>query len=170
MKEKYSASAIANYFIKKGTEENVPGMTQMKIQKLVYMAYGFSLSLFNLDIIGGEDVKAWEHGPVIPSLYHSLKSYGRNVVSNPIEETYDEFDGGGATTPEVDPNDEDTLSVLDAVWRLYRHKSAAELRNLTHEQNTPWSMNYREHERNVVIPRSHIKAFYDVLFDKVVKQ
>lgn len=167
MREKYSASTIANYFIERGLQDHIQGMTQMKIQKLVYLAYGFCMSLFNTDIIGGEDVQAWRHGPVIPSLYHSLKSYGHSDINDLITETYDEFNGGGATTPLVDRNDNDILAALDLVWRLYKDKSAADLRNLTHESDTPWSINYRENLRNTIIPREQIKAFYDVLFEKV---
>ena len=167
MNEKYSASTIANYFIERCTAEHVTGMTQMKIQKLVYLAQGFSLALFNADILGGEDVAAWKHGPVIPSLYHSLKSYGNSVVNELITETYEEFDGGGAVIPKIDSGDDETRATLDIIWRLYKNKTAAELRNLTHEKNTPWALSYCDGERNTVIPRYRIKGFYDVLFEKI---
>lgn len=42
----HTATSIANFFIQKGMEDRKP-VDQMKIQKLVYFAHGWSLAIAN---------------------------------------------------------------------------------------------------------------------------
>jgi uncharacterized phage-associated protein len=50
-------------------------MSNLKLQKLMYYAQGFSLVLFNKPLFP-ERIEAWIHGPVIPAVYHKYKGYG----------------------------------------------------------------------------------------------
>lgn len=168
---KYSSSAIANYFIRKAREDNVRDLTQLKLQKLVYIALGWALSLANTDIVGGDDVEAWQYGPVIPNLYHSIKHFRNDNIVEPIPGWFSVIDDDGnevsAPVPdEVSNDDEDVLEVLEAVWDVYKDKTANELVNITHRHNTPWKMYYKSGKRNIDIPKEDIKAFYDALREK----
>src|SRR5687768_9300066 len=83
----YNATSIANFFIQKGIEAGNP-IDQMKVQKLVYFAHGWYLAITNQPLIN-EAIEAWRFGPVIPSLYHSLKHSGNQAITHTIDEQTD---------------------------------------------------------------------------------
>lgn len=60
----YPAIAIANYFLKLGKERGI-AINPMKLNKLVYLAHGWHLALYDLSLID-EMVEAWtfEHKSV----------------------------------------------------------------------------------------------------------
>lgn len=49
-------------------------MSLLKLIKLVYLAYGWSIALDYR--LFDEPIVAWKHGPVIRSLYHEFKHFG----------------------------------------------------------------------------------------------
>ena len=79
---KDNALSIANYFIDLANEDNEP-IRPLKLMKLVYIAYGYALALLNRSIIDYrfDKVEAWKFGPVIPSVYHSFKIYGKKPIT-----------------------------------------------------------------------------------------
>jgi uncharacterized phage-associated protein len=171
VQEKYSAAHIANFFIEKSMQEGIGDMTPMKVQKLAYMAQGWALAMLDIDIIGGEDIQAWQHGPVITSLYHSLKHYKSMPVQNLIEEdlSIDGVNKSGTCSeiPQIPASDTSLIQLLNAIWENYRDYTPSELRELTHRHDAPWSMHYKEGEHNTIIAKESIKAFYEILQDKV---
>lgn len=171
IREQYSPEAVANFFIEQAKKDGVTDLTQMKLHKLVYYAYGWALSLLNTDILGGKEVQAWQHGPIIPSLYYTLKHYKNSPITDVITGYFSVLDDDGEPMgdpePEtIDESDLRTRAVLAAVWDVYKENTAIQLRNSTHEDNTPWKMVYKKGVRDIVIPRHIVKAFFDVLRDK----
>lgn len=134
----YTPQDIANYFLDRA-EENGEKITAMKLQKLVYIAYGWYLALKG-ERLFVEQIEAWQHGPVIPSLYHEFKRFR----GSPIEgrATLYDYDSNDSYIPGVDQGDEDTLSILARVWNIYHPFSGWALRNKTHEKGTPWEQVY----------------------------
>ena len=76
-----SAIIIANQFIERAKRDGVV-LTNMQLQKLVYIAHAWALALDQGLIY--EPVEAWLWGPVIPSLFHNLGRYGAGEVTSPI--------------------------------------------------------------------------------------
>lgn len=117
------AKKIARWFLSKGT------MSPKKIQKLVYYAYAWYLTLMNerveeLDYrLFDEEIKAWAHGPVVYSIY---QEYRKHRFLQVPKVTVDESE-----------YDEDTLDVLNQVWDVYGHYTANELESITHQEE-PW--------------------------------
>ena len=72
----YDAATVANRFIELAESDSGRRLTPMQLIKLTYIAHGFSLAIKNRPLLD-ESVEAWRYGPVIPSLYRKLKSYGR---------------------------------------------------------------------------------------------
>ena len=90
----------------------------MKLQKFCYYSQGYSLAegkeLFP------EDFQAWQHGPVIPELYHKYKHLQWRQIS-------DEFD-----TPQCD-----SITFLQDIVSAYGRYDGAALSTMTHRES-PW--------------------------------
>lgn len=118
--------AAANYFLARGREDRVP-IDPLKLQKLVYFAHGWHLTVTGEPLID-EYVEAWPYGPVIPTIYHTFKHFGNSPITELAEI------GGVAPMP----SDLNTLSVLDKVWEKYGRHSGIQLSNLSHAIGSPW--------------------------------
>lgn len=128
------AGAVANYFLDKAAEEG-RSLTPMQLIKLVYVAHGWHLAVFEKPLIS-EPVSAWRYGPVIQSLYHQLKQYGRG----PITGRASTFEG---RTPILDASPE-SQALLDRVWQIYGRYTGSQLMNLTHTAGTPWWVTWEQ--------------------------
>ena len=68
---------IANAFLKKAKQSEI-GVTQMKLQKLVYIAHGWTLALSAKPLVNQEP-EAWDRGPVFPELRDHVKKLGQQA-------------------------------------------------------------------------------------------
>lgn len=116
---------IADFFLSK------KALSPKKVQKLVYYAYAWYITLYNEDpdnieqVLFQEEPEAWMHGPVFPSLYQKYKEYGWREI--PKKSLFQR--------PEIDS---DSLkSFLNDVWNKYGKFSADELEFMTHQEE-PW--------------------------------
>jgi len=161
---RYRVSEIANYFLRKGEKEGI-AITNMKLQKLVYIAQGWYLALQGNPLFG-EEIQAWQHGPVIPSLYHTFKMFGRTPITNRAYEF--DFESEELAEPRVERSDRETRSILDKVWEVYKGFTPVALRKMTHTEGTPWSQTYEDGCMGKAIPVDIIKAHYTAYLQKLV--
>ena len=162
----FSVQAIANYFIRRGREDQNP-ITHMKVQKLSYIAHGWCLALMERPLIS-DPVEAWEYGPVYSSLYQELKEYGRVPIQEEIKTliySKNSLDRKPASI-ENECDDEKELSetreLLDKIWQVYEPYQALQLSMMTHEEGTPWyTVNSKfPHVRNRHIPNTLIETHF----------
>lgn len=119
----------------------------MQLLKLVYLAHGWNLAITNESLIN-DRVEAWEYGPVIPNLYHSLKTYGAGKVTAPLKGltpplgktlltmTWDEMK---ANTKEYTADfSRPEMDLIDRILDVYGGLRAYQLSALTHKEGTPW--------------------------------
>jgi len=142
----YSANAVANAFISLAKREG-KALTNMQVQKLVYISQGFSLALLGRSLFK-DDAHAWQWGPVIPKLYKALQKYGNKEVTELIENVSDPV-----------PDNSDECALIKEVWGAYGEFSGAKLSALTHQEGTPWSLTW-EQNRFGVIPLDVITEHY----------
>ena len=154
--EIYKPSHIANYFLKRADSEGLE-ITILKLLKLVYIGYGWVLALTDRKLFE-EDIQAWQHGPVIPSLYNEFKHFGRKpITSFATDFDLETFE---LCVPEIDKDDEDVLLILGRVWDIYHKFTASALRNKTHESGTPWTETYTEDGETKIISTPLIKEHF----------
>jgi uncharacterized phage-associated protein len=121
----------------------------MKLQKLCYYAQGYLLAqgreLF------AEDFEAWQHGPVVPSLYQRYRDYGWRSI--------------GEDVPPVTPGElDETLNqeVSDIVAAYGRYDGAA-LSTMTHRE-LPWMQARGDlpesHASNALIGKESMRTFF----------
>jgi uncharacterized phage-associated protein len=139
-----TASDVAKYFLTLSEPEEGDQVSNLKLQKLVYYAQGFHLALYDAPLFR-DDIQAWDHGPVVASLYHSYKEHGSGGIPVPSD-----FDASAAL-------DEKERNLLDEVWNVYGQFSAWKLRNMTHEE-PPWRDTPKG--RGSVIDREALRAYF----------
>jgi uncharacterized phage-associated protein len=124
----YDARQVANYFIDRSQDDKIP-ITPLKLQKLVYLAHGWSLALRGEPLIS-QKPEAWKYGPVIPDLYHAFKKFGGSPVR-------DKAPFAVVGKKEFSLADR---QLLKSVWERYKGLSAGQLSTLTHEPGSAWQM------------------------------
>lgn len=142
---KYLPSHIANYILWRAHKENrEEDITPMKLIKLVYFCYAWYLTLHEKKLFS-EQVQAWKHGPVIPSIYHEFKRYGNSSIKTySVEYDIESEKKSDLKYPIIAQDDLDTLKILDAVWENYKDKNGWELREITHQPSSPWHYAYQQ--------------------------
>lgn len=142
---KITAKEIAKYFLTFTNEDCGDTISNLKLQKLVYYAQGFHLALHGVTLFE-DKIYAWQHGPVVDTLYHDYKEFGSN----------------GIPVPEIDLTvySEQVKELLNDVYEIYGQFSAWKLRNMTHEE-TPWM----ETPLNSEITTESLKRFFMTRID-----
>ncbi len=142
------AIQVAKYFVDMANEKEYTGITPLKLIKMVYIAHGWMLALYDKSLII-EPVEAWKYGPVIHSLYKEVKSFGSQQVSN-IDDKY-------SFTP-----DEEQKSIMIQTYENYHNLAASQMIDLTHKDGTPWEQVYSG-ELYEEIDNEIIKEYYKKL-------
>lgn len=119
---------VARYFLYRATEVG-DLITNLKMQKLVYYAYAWTLVKHG-ERLFEEPIQAWPNGPVVPSLYRQLKQYGYSPIG-------EEFIDAGSEEELLARFPPDVLETLAEVYENYGTKSAFELVVSTHHEK-PW--------------------------------
>lgn len=114
---------VAAYILSKADIDEGDGITHLKLQKLLYYCQGFALVLLKRPLFDNH-IEAWQHGPVVPDVYHAFKKYGSDIIK-------DSFSG------EVSSLTSEEKTLIDDVYDVYGGYSAFKLRNLTHSE-PPW--------------------------------
>ncbi len=96
-------------------------ITNLKLQKLLYYIQGWYLGICKKPLFQ-ENFEAWIHGPVIPEVYHTYKSYRWNPISEEISKI--EFDS------DIEKH---IISILD----IYGIETGWALERMTHLEQ-PW--------------------------------
>lgn len=159
----YSPAAVANAFLDIA-EKQGKQLDHMKIQKLVYLAHAWNLTLNSRPLINGY-VEAWKFGPVIPELYQQCKHFGSNNITEKIIE-YATSSGLSARVPEIPKVDRETWALLDRVWEVYGQFTALQLSSITHQGGTPWYETWEENKDDygfAPIPARRIVEHYNQL-------
>ena len=140
-----SVHKVAEYLLAKADESVGDGISNLKLQKLVYYAQGSHLALHGQPLFRAP-IEAWEHGPVVPELYHAYKHYGSGNIPAP-----DAFD--------PDAYDARSVALLDEVYDVFGQFSAWKLRNMTHEER-PWIEAYQNGDGGRVISHASMRAYF----------
>lgn len=146
-----TSSDIAKYFLAKANADTGDLVSNLKLQKLVYYAQGFSLAILDVPLFD-EDIEAWMHGPVVPDLYREYKEFGSGAI--PTENL--DLDRSMFSVEQKD--------VLDQVYEQYGQFSAWKLREMTHKE-APWKNNYDPYSGRITIPQNEMKEYFKTLVD-----
>jgi len=150
--ETYDERAVANKILQLSKSKDLP-ITSMQLLKLVYLAHGWSLVLFDRPIIS-EAPQAWQYGPVYPRIYKSVKKSGSSAVTELITNK----ENGDVYFPhDMTANQ---LSFLDSIINSYGKMRAFDLSAITHRDGTPWAKTFHDIGKYQDIPIDFMREHF----------
>ena len=149
----HDARSVANELISRANETG-KSITPLQAIKLTYYCHAWMLAFHDRPLVE-DSVEAWQYGPVISSVYHSLKRYGKGPIDFEIGVRDEKYD-------------RDERGVIDLIYEHYGELSGLQLSAMTHKPGTPWYQVWTSHGReewdmwrtNAVIPNSIIMKYY----------
>ena len=142
-----SVNDVADFFLAQMSEECGDTISNLKLQKLVYYAQGFHLAVTDKPLFV-EKIKAWDHGPAVPQLWHRFKQYGAGSIPKPAQVDFSVFS-------------ESQKELLSEVYRIFGQFSAWKLRNMTHIE-PPW----KDTKTGEVITHKAMKEYFKTKVNK----
>ena len=112
----YDANDVALWILAEAKKQGIC-MTHMKLQKLLYYAQAYHIAITG-NTLFRNPIFAWQHGPVVPDVYHSFSKFGNSLIHN----------------INVIAAPEPFNALIAALVRDKGHLSAHELRYLTHNE------------------------------------
>lgn len=138
----YNAIDVAKYVVTKCENESCP-ISNLQLQKILY--YIQKEYLQGDDIAFGDNIEAWQFGPVVPDVYYAFSGFG----SMPITMKY-RF--------EITQKDKDKF---DPIIEAKRCLNPWDLVEDTHKADGPWQKIYGKdgHGNRKIIPLDVIKKY-----------
>lgn len=145
-----NAKDAARLFVQLGTlqaeSESGDGMTNLRVNKLLYFAQGYSLAKYGKPLFN-EQIEAWDHGPVVPSVYHAYKGFGKNVIED--------------TSPQRELFSDENYNILLNIYSAARSISTKGLVDYTHKKDAPWyDVYYTKNNKGGIIPQEDIRRYF----------
>jgi len=151
----YSALAVANKFLELAEACNDRTLTPMKLQKLIYFAHAWHLHYFNGEPLINDKICAWKYGPVIESVYHEFKRFGKQPISGPALILQPKPNAKGNfgfefVKPEIRPDDTVENEYIRQLWEFYKGYDALSLSNMSHDPSGPWARAFDPTKNNEI--------------------
>lgn len=127
------AKALANLLLDWGDADAVQ-ISPMKLQKLVFFLHADFLVKHGRALIK-QEFEAWDHGPVIPSLYAEFKRFKNKAITTRAE-AFDPLQA--ATITAACDLDADDLRLVRELYDFYKKLSAFELSRRSHDFDGVW--------------------------------
>lgn len=138
-----TATQIAQFFLHHAYDGEKDQVSNLKLQKLLYYAQGYSLALLNKPLFK-EPIQCWTHGPVVESVYHQYKVFGKRFITS-------------TQVMDLSIFNSDEMAILTLVANEYGQYSAWKLREMTHDE-APWCYAYDTYM--TVIPNVEIQQYF----------
>lgn len=126
-----------------GVIQNLPKITQLTLQKLLYYVQGLT-SFIKEEPAFNETICNWAYGPVVKEIYDIYKEYGANEIIQ-------------AKDIKLSPCIEE---IIEVVVRDYGKFNPSALIELTHEE-TPW----KSTKKNDIIDFESIKNYFKAVYN-----
>lgn len=137
----YDPRAVANVMLNFADAEGLR-ITNLKLQKLLYLAHGYSLIREGRALIKG-GFEAWAYGPVSRTAYNAFKKFD----DLPISERARKFDPINQRHSEIDVEIEQAaVFIVEEVVRYFGSWHEFDLVEFTHRPGTPWDITIKNAE------------------------
>ncbi|EAB5332913.1 DUF4065 domain-containing protein [Campylobacter jejuni] len=148
---------VAKYLITINEQKNKDesnSLSKLKLQKLLYYSQGYYSAIYDKPLFD-EEIRAWEHGPVVKEVYDHFKNLEGNTIHFNEENTLNEQELKNMSLEEKE--------IIDEVYELMGQYSAWKLRDKTHNE-LPWLETYDEKyktdEQKNIISKEKIRKYF----------
>ncbi|WP_309665567.1 type II toxin-antitoxin system antitoxin SocA domain-containing protein [Tabrizicola sp.] len=141
----YDARQVANWFVTRAQRDGRV-LSIMSLLKLTYISHGWHLEMRDTPLFPNR-IEAWQHGPVIPDVYHDFRRQGIDVTSV----------SSAVPTPELD---QWTAGLLEQIYANYGNLTPFRLSDLTHVHGGPWDLARQTGGWYAPIPDDMIRQHY----------
>lgn len=139
---KTTASNVAKIIINFSNPSFGDGITNLKLQKLLYYSQGAFLAIKDKKLFK-DNIVAWQYGPVVPSVYVKYKQYENGIINRDNHSDFKALSKSG-------------MELLREVYDTFGQFSAIRLMNMTHSES-PWL----DVDMNDVINPKEIKKYFE---------
>ncbi|MBS7810260.1 Panacea domain-containing protein [Roseococcus pinisoli] len=129
----YEARALTNRLLDLADMQGL-SLTHMALHKVAYFAHGWRLAE-RAEPLVSELFEAWEHGPVLSSVYGAFKGSGRAPVTTRAERFDPVTQIKAVAAAEFLAED---VKFLGDIVRAYGRLDALALSDMTHKAGGPW--------------------------------
>jgi len=146
--------AVTNYILGKLRKHGIYDITNLKLQKVLYLAYALHLCLYNEDLFKSP-IHAWQIGPVVPNIYKEFKGFGRTPITRKASILKDN-NTGEVWFPELPKHFEKRALIVACT--AHGEEIAWNLVDIIHGENSAWKKNYVDGKNHIIIPKEDIYA------------
>lgn len=143
----YDINQIADYFIEKVDQNSGDTITNLKLQKLLYFAWGWYLTLHKQELFEGCP-ESWRYGPVFSKIYQRFDGRSNRPITGE-----DMLTVCGGIEREVQ-------EFLDDIWVEYGQYTAEKLANITHD-DPAWLQGQKQGYRQPMMRDTVVRYFKD---------
>ena len=161
MSGNYPVEAVVNSILQEAENRGIL-LTHMKLQKLLYLAYGYYTGLVG-EPLADEDFEAWQFGPVSSTVYQEFKDCGGRIIdAGRRMKRFSWDDDDDAEPPMLPAADAKAARIMNFVFDTYGAKTAVYLSDLTHKEGSPWDQATSNGplRRNTKIDNELIKVYF----------
>lgn len=143
------AKGVAQYLLKKAASQDFGELlSNMKLQKLLYYCQGMYYAAYNKPLFN-EKINAWQYGPVVPEIYHQLKTNGVSGIEPSFFPYFSE-----------DLLSDEQKDIIDDVFDYFGQFSAFKLMEMTHSE-VPWMQTSINDEIGQELMGNYFKQFLE---------
>lgn len=153
--------SIANHLL---DQADIKGLevTNLALNKILYFCHAWRLAQFKQPLLS-TTFEAWDHGPVIPSVYHQFKRYKNAPITSRAEMIDLETGEDVVARPSLTSEEKE---YLDRMLEFYGVRTGSTLRNMSHEVGAPWDqVRQTAPEPGMVIPDRIIEEYFSYRWD-----
>lgn len=146
----YDSRSVTNFILDICDEQNIE-VSNMALNKIIFFAHS--------DLIASQEhalvkttFEAWQHGPVLPVIYHEFKDYGSKPIRSRAKKLCKYT--GNKVIAKYDEINHLREFLTDCV-SVYAKMTASQLRALSHEKGGAWDFIWHssdEHNLGMKIP------------------
>lgn len=135
-KAKFTAVQLANWFrvenyFERDNDLNIDPLTQMKVIKLLYFAYGRFLAATKSRLFSSPIIH-FQYGPLITEVHNKFNDQRVLDIDKPDKEAMNDYN--------LVSQDSEIVDLLDRVNKDYINYNAARLSKQTHQIGSPWEL------------------------------
>ncbi len=120
---------VGKVFLDKAQELSKGGITNLHLNKLIYLAHGYHFGNLEKPLItNGELAEAWKHGPVYRSVYVRYAPFNDRIIDS-------NFYNIGLPYKKLS---NEIMQLLNKIWEEYKNTKVWTIVDMLHEKNSPW--------------------------------